>query len=977
MGVLTGAKPRADVLKGDLDDAIFAADFGDLVAGTAPKVYRDPATFFQNTHPARSLQRVVQAVFERLNSRSEPGATIRLSTGFGGGKTHTLMALWHLAQNIADHSMGIELLPAAGRPKSVTVVGVDAAKGAVPLFISHGSTKVHSLWGEIFYQLGGLKALRSLGKADDPEASPNEQQIAAVFPKGPVLLLLDELVVYMARLSDRGQGNLLGFLNSLSSVVSKRPQTVLVLTDPARQAAYAGQSASLASAIHAAAIKLGELQSRKVSDFDPIGDEGARVIVRRLFEKVDPAAAQGASAAYHTLYERLAEEDGSSVYRTAASADYAQRIVECYPFHPRLLDTAQGRLSAMADFQQSRGVLRLFARIIRDLWERKEDVELVTAGEIDWTSPRIQADLLRRLQRDRFKAAVQADVEGHARELDGEDPRGIHTRVASALLLESLPLQPNSGLDKHDVTLAVLRPEEAGPEAAEALERLAGVCWHTYPMEGGRGLQFRYEPNIIKQIEERMRDIDEEDARSRVFTDAEGYFKGPRFELTCWPDQANQVSESAALQLVLCETPDLAESVCRYADDSSPEAPMPRRFRNAIVAIAPKPAALREAVVRAKRLLAAEEIEAENKTGDSRKLVKEQLQRIKPELEKRFRVQTRRAFDQLYGPEGKLGTLAEEYQVPEEEVLKQPQGQSCVWKFLEDKKLVYQPGDKLDIDLFVNKLLPGATPEPGASGVYSAKSIHEQFLRAPGMRILPDGRIVRSTILAAAAAGKVVVRLPDGRAYDAKGCVQGPDGSRRRTGDVLTELRLDDDVLVAVAGSEKAKSWTAVDEPKAREGGGPEGPSPPPPPPPPPGIAPKLADWDQILSAAAEQRPLRALSLATRAPAAAAALPALIQPLGAEMVTVRISTGGRLKKGGAMNFAANDVRLTHPTRPLQTAQTIFNSLDEDGTYEAVFSVSFGSSGRTGLAPGLEKLRSGLPEDVAVEAVFAPPEEETA
>jgi len=205
MGILTGSKPRKEVLKGDLNDAIFAADFGDLIDGNAPKVYGDAKTFFQNTHPARQLCHVVQAIFGRLAATREGGATIRLSTGFGGGKTHTLMALWHLARNIDDVMMGTELLPAAGRPKGVTVAAIDAGKAGVPLFASHGKVKVNSLWGDLFFRLGDEKALKTLGKADDPDASPSEGQIAAAFPKGPVLVLLDELVIYMAKLSARGQ----------------------------------------------------------------------------------------------------------------------------------------------------------------------------------------------------------------------------------------------------------------------------------------------------------------------------------------------------------------------------------------------------------------------------------------------------------------------------------------------------------------------------------------------------------------------------------------------------------------------------------------------------------------------------------------------------------------------------------------------------------------------------------------------------
>jgi len=79
MGVFSGCKPRKEVLKGDLSDAIFAADFGDLISGKAPAVYGDAETFFQNTHPAKQLCKIVETVFDRLADPKEGGATIRLS----------------------------------------------------------------------------------------------------------------------------------------------------------------------------------------------------------------------------------------------------------------------------------------------------------------------------------------------------------------------------------------------------------------------------------------------------------------------------------------------------------------------------------------------------------------------------------------------------------------------------------------------------------------------------------------------------------------------------------------------------------------------------------------------------------------------------------------------------------------------------------------------------------------------------------
>ncbi|NWG32577.1 MAG: ATP-binding protein [Rhodocyclaceae bacterium] len=967
MGVLEGCIPREEVLKGDLDDAIFAADFGDVVADRAPKVYGDPRIFFQNTHPAAQLCKVIQAVFGRLSDPMEAGATIRLSTGFGGGKTHTLIALWHLARNISDPGMGIELLPAAGRPKKVKVVGIDASK-AGEVFARHGDLVTRSLWGELSFQLGGPKALDILGRLDHPERQPDEALVESLFPPGPVLILLDEVVIYMATLTEQGQGNLLAFLNKLAGVVAKRPQTVLVVTDPADQRAFASQAARVGDSITAAAIKLDDLFGRRMTDFDPIGEESAQVIVRRLFEKVDPAAAQKASALYHSLYERVTRESPGLLPIYAASADYAKKMVQCYPFHPRLVETAQGRLGALQEFNKSRGTLRLFARILRSIWETGQELELITAGDVDWSSDRIQADLLQRLNRDNFKAAVSADIQKHAVELDEGERRGIHVRVASALLLESVPMQANSGLEPADLTLAVLRPEEAGPEPSEALDRLVGVCWHTYPLPGGRGWQFRYEPNVIKQVEERMGHIPIDDAKSKVLSEVQGYFSGPAFKLAAWPTSARQVPESAELQLALCEDEKTARSVCAYSDDSDPSALMPRLFRNAILAVTATASSLNTAVERARRLLAAEAIEREQRTGEASKLVREQLQRIKPELQKQFRLQSCRAFDRVVLPGGASYQMEEKYQVPEDKIMQKAQGQALLRSFLDDKDLVYKQGESLDTGRFMKEILRGATPLAEDPEVFTAKAVHERFLAAPGLRLVPNGDIVRQTILKALAAGKIAIRLANGKAYDASGCVDGPPGNRRRLPGSLSTLSLDDKVWLARVESQAAFSWLREETQVKKEEQKGKGFFPPS-----PTLPPKVTatTWERVLEYA-RTRPLLELKLTAGTPAEAAVLSGLAQPLGAEKIALSVTVGGNLKGGGRVNFQANDLKPTHPIGPLVMSQTLFNAMEEGADYEAELALSFGASGRQGLESMLSGLAEQAPEGVKPQAVFGEP-----
>jgi len=961
MGVLKSCEPRDEVLRGDLEDAIFAADFGDLVAEDprTPRVYRDAQTFFTNTHPAADLKRIVEHVFGRLAKPSGGGAVIRLSTGFGGGKTHTLMALWHLAKNVADLRLGTDLLPAAGRPKEVRVVAVDAQKAGAPVFLRHGAVEVKSLQGEVAYQLGDALAVEKLGKADDVTAQPDERLLASLFPDVPVLVLLDELVIYMAGLSEQGQGNLLGVLSKLVSIAAKRPQTVLVVTDPGTQAAYVRVSSQLQKALEAS-TKLGDILGRKASDFDPIGRESARVIARRLFKSVLPAAPESASAIYHSLYERVAADHNDLISTASTTPEYARRLVESYPFHPRLLDTTRDRLGAMEDFQKSRGVLRLFARILRDVWERGSDTDLITAGDLDWSSARIRGDLLQRLNRDNFASAVSADIEGHAVQLDG-GKRGVHIRVASALLLESLPMQANSGLTPDELTLAVLRPEEAGPEPAEALDRLAGVCWHTYPMPGGRGWQFRYDPNVIKQVEERRARVPREDAEARVFSEAQQYFGGAGFRLRPWPDHAKQVPDSAELQLALCRNEGGARAVCAHADDSDQSTPVPRRYINAIVAVTAAPNTLENAISRAQGLIAAEAIEKEYRTGDQSAQIREQLRRVKPEIEKQFKIQTRRAFDRVVLAGDQAYTIDDSFKGGDDEILRQPRGQDVLRRFLSKNQLLYETTDALDANRFAS-VLPGATPQPGQPGVFSAKAVHERLLGAQGLRLVPDEEVVRRTILRAIQAGKVVVRTTDGRAFDSKGAVEGPpNGRKRAVGSRLTTLVLGSDVLVALPDSPAAHEWLREDQ-KTGPGGEPHLP------PPPPAGNITVMGAEEAAKAAAT-RPILRLRLKASTPAASQKLAALGQPFGAETVTLSVNTSGQLRTGGTMSYAADEVKLTHPARPLDTAGLVANSLADGSYFDAVLNLSFGE-GRAGMTEVLSRLTEHA-QDIAVEADLGP------
>ena len=176
-------------------------------------------------------------------------------------------------------------------------------------------------------------------------------------------------------------------------------------------------------------------------------------------------------------------------------------------------------------------------------------------------------------------------------------------------------LEANSGLEPADLTLAVLLPDEAGNEPAEALDRLSGTCWHLYPMSAtANGWQFRYEPNILKQIEQRMAQVPREDALDRLRTEVQKSFQGGFAKLLPWPPNAKAVQDRPELQLALCDSEAIAKSVIAY-DDETPGSESLRTYRNAIMAIAPDAAGLEKSIQRMQRLMAAEYIEDETPTA--------------------------------------------------------------------------------------------------------------------------------------------------------------------------------------------------------------------------------------------------------------------------------------------------------------------------------------------------------------------------
>ena len=345
------AVPHEDILRGELEMATYAADLGAVARGDPKchRVYRDPVVFFHATYLTTALRSVLRDVLHVL-SGGAGDRVLQLRTPFGGGKTHTLVALYHLARARAAlrDQADLTALPDPGPTRVAVLSGVDLDP-TVGRRID-GGPHLRTLWGELAWQLGGPEAYELVREQDAARAAPGGDALRRLLEGPPTLLLLDEVLIYVenAKAIPLGDTTLarqvMVFLQRLTEVVRGLDRGAMVY--------------SLQASVHEAArdesllAELDHLVTRIDAKREPVsGDDVMRVVQRRLFQQLgDPDTRRAVAAEYAALARRLREATAGSAAERADSAHEAeqleQRILASYPFHPDLLDLMYHRWGA-------------------------------------------------------------------------------------------------------------------------------------------------------------------------------------------------------------------------------------------------------------------------------------------------------------------------------------------------------------------------------------------------------------------------------------------------------------------------------------------------------------------------------------------------------------------------------------------------------------------------------------------------------
>lgn len=500
--------PHPDVASGRYQQAEFAADLWQVHLGEGSDEYRDPVEFFRRTYLTASLKQLLVGGVRRLAGESgDP--VVQLQTNFGGGKTHSMLALYHLASGVAPTTLpGIDAVMADAevaaipRARRVVLVGNKISPGNPS--VKPDGTVVRTLWGELAYQLGGREAYERIRLDDERATSPGDVLRELFLSYGPSLVLIDEWVAYARQLHD--QSDLPGggfetqftFAQALTESAKLAGNCLLVVSLPASDTAGSphtqnADDVEVGGARGRVALeRLRNVIGRVESSWRPASaEEGFEIVRRRLFEPLSGDNFKQRDVTARAFADMYRAEKASFPLE-CATTDYEARIKSAYPIHPEIFDRLYTDWSTLVKFQRTRGVLRLMAAVIHSLWEKGDKNSVILPATIPIDDPRVQFELTRYLS-DQWTPIIEKDVDGpHSLPLkiDGEQPNlgKLHAtrRVARTIYLGSAPSSSASqrGIEDRRMLLGCVMPGENTAPFSDALRRLASVATYLYQDEG-------------------------------------------------------------------------------------------------------------------------------------------------------------------------------------------------------------------------------------------------------------------------------------------------------------------------------------------------------------------------------------------------------------------------------------------------------------------------------------------------------------
>ncbi len=561
-----------EIETGNLDLHKFAVEMHDLTSGSADPVYQDPEKFLDNTFLTIQMKSILKDVLHRV-TRSLGKPAIVVDTGFGGGKTHTLMLLYHVLSN---PKIGFEYSKKYDLDKDL---GIDSIPNIRVVAIDGRDVKRNTLWGEIADKLGKYDLVKEYDESTKPISDLN---IIKSFFDEPTLLMIDELPHYLTetlaeKVGDTNKSKITeSFIYKLISAVSSSKNSMFIMTLTDKQPLFKETTDRIKGNItktDKVVEGLKESLARQTSIINPVlKNEIYDVIRHRLIKDIDQNEKKLVIKEYLDYYS----DQGLTI-----DSDFQNKLERSYPFHPKIIEILYERVSTISKFNQTRGTLRFLALLLHDIYKSKKDCLLLSTEHINLEDQSILDEITSKIDRNEFGKIVNTDCLVHAKNLDQNRHVKIVESISRTIYLYSLHQIPNkkSGITSEQIKLSIGKPGFDSSLVDNALsEDIRKYFW--YVKENAGQYYFVDVANENAIIAEHAKNITQSEIDYEIHHELVNSPKGI-FKLVVWSENVPD-DENLKLYFFHYETNNnmktrISDIIAHTSDNS------PRRHQNTIV----------------------------------------------------------------------------------------------------------------------------------------------------------------------------------------------------------------------------------------------------------------------------------------------------------------------------------------------------------------------------------------------------------
>ena len=606
-------RPNTDVIEGTFRKSEFAADLQEVFEGRAKtSEYGETDIFFNQTYITPGLKELLVNTLKRLGGKGgDP--VIQLKTGFGGGKTHSLIALYHL---ITGANILRELPPegeyARLREEINEIIGKAEWDPGTPInanvsvlvgtYLSttdadetQQGDPLNTLWGKMAEQLGGQDAYNIIREAAFEGIAPGGNQLDALFEHvGPSVILMDELVAYVRNVQGVTRESIYTFFQAVTESVNRSKNVTLVATLPEGQVQAGGQGGMTVLDTLEAILERVDAVSIPLEV-----DNAFKVVRRRLFGSViDETERDLTCEAFRKMYQNSRSEYPDNV----SDQHYLQRMKDCYPIHPEIFDRLFEDWAVMPGFQRTRGVLRIMATCISRLYQEQDPSLLIMPANLTLDDPALADEFTRLLAKSggNWDPVVQ-EVDSHGSRTDQIDQKSqsfievgsAARRSARTVFLGSATGQAVKGITTRQIHLGVVEPGQGVSVYNDALSRMAGNLYFLYNLDDR--YYFHTQENLNKVALDRAAEYTDDEIYGEIISRLQRAIgRDPSVQIC--PTSLSLVKDSETLQYVILPPQaslpsrdkeantarDAALEILRYSGDDAQD----RTFRNTLLFIA-------------------------------------------------------------------------------------------------------------------------------------------------------------------------------------------------------------------------------------------------------------------------------------------------------------------------------------------------------------------------------------------------------